>query len=206
MALGIPAFVAWFFWRRPIVPLDEGATSRALNVISGLATIAALFQLARLCVFIVNPAAVGFAIGPSRRAWSHDQSLMPVRLLRGCSFSSNRAQCICLGTVCLPGRGSNRSAEAATHRLVQHRRLCSIPPPFLLLPRTLAILTPEFLRFRMVWFALNDAMLVIGLLVVARMLRRGARTLLLSPLVLASDIPIAPCRLATCRRSCLRLR
>jgi hypothetical protein len=63
------------------------------------------------------------------------------------------------------------------------------PPPFLLLPRTLAILTPEFLRFRMVWFALNGSVLVIGLLVVARMLGpvAGTRGLQFSPLVLASD-------------------
>jgi uncharacterized membrane protein len=66
VAVGIAAFVAWYFWRRPIVPLDEGANSRALNVISGLATLAALFQLLRLCVFIVNPAEVGCAVSPSR--------------------------------------------------------------------------------------------------------------------------------------------
>jgi Glycosyltransferase family 87 len=48
-------------------------------------------------------------------------------------------------------------------------------------------------RFRVVWFALNGAVLVIGLLVVARMLGpvTGTRALLFSPLVLASDITIA---------------
>src|SRR5258705_13834886 len=66
VAVGIAAFVAWFFWRRPIIPLDEGAAPRALKVISGLATIAALFQLARVCIFIINPAQVGCAISPSR--------------------------------------------------------------------------------------------------------------------------------------------
>jgi hypothetical protein len=66
IATGIAAFVGWLFWRRRIFLLDEGAGSRALNIISGLATLAALFQLARLCVFIVNPAEVGCAIGPSR--------------------------------------------------------------------------------------------------------------------------------------------
>src|ERR1700748_2462946 len=66
VAVCIAAFVAWFFWRRPIVPLDEGANSRALNIISGLATLAVLFQLVRLCVFIVNPAEVGCAVSPSR--------------------------------------------------------------------------------------------------------------------------------------------
>jgi hypothetical protein len=64
------------------------------------------------------------------------------------------------------------------------------PPPFLLLPRALAILVPDFLRFRMIWFALNGGVLLIGLLAVARMLGpiAGRRALLLSPLVLASDL------------------
>ena len=66
------------------------------------------------------------------------------------------------------------------------------PPPFLLFPRALAILAPDFLRFRMIWFALNGAVMVIGLLTVARMLGpvAGTRALLLSPLVLASDLTI----------------
>jgi hypothetical protein len=66
------------------------------------------------------------------------------------------------------------------------------PPPFLLMPRTLAILVPDFLRFRMIWFALNGAVLVIGLVVVARMLGpvAGTRALLLAPLVVASDLTV----------------
>ena len=192
VAVGIAAFVAWFFWRRPIVPLDEGATSRALNVISGLATIAALFQLARLCVFIVNPAAVGFAIGPSR----------------GLGLTINHS---CLSAYYVAARSVATVPNVYAWELYafpdegptaprKPRPIGSFnvdayeyPPPFLLLPRTLAILTPEFLRFRMVWFALNGAILVIGLLVVARMLGpvAGTRALLFSPLVLASDIPIA---------------
>jgi alpha-1,2-mannosyltransferase len=192
VALGIAAFVAWFFRRRPIVPLDEGATSHALNVISGLATIAALFQLARRCVFIVNPAAVGFAIGPSR----------------GLGLTINHS---CLSAYYVAARSVATVPNVYAWELYafpdegptaprKPRPIGSFnidayeyPPPFLLLPRTLAILTPEFLRFRMVWFALNGAMLVIGLLVVARMLGpvAGTRALLFSPLVLASDIQIA---------------
>jgi len=66
------------------------------------------------------------------------------------------------------------------------------PPPFLLLPRTLAILVPDFLHFRVIWFALNGAVLVIGLVVVARMLgpMAGTRAFLLAPLILASDLTI----------------
>ncbi len=66
------------------------------------------------------------------------------------------------------------------------------PPPFLLLPRALMILAPDFLRFRMIWFALNGAVMLIGVLVIARMLGpvAGTRALLLSPLVLASSLTV----------------
>jgi alpha-1,2-mannosyltransferase len=192
VAVGIAAFVAWFFWRRPIVPLDEGANSRALNVISGLATLAALFQLVRLCVFIVNPAEVGCAISPSRG--------LGLTVNHSC-LSAYYVAARAVATVpnvyawelySLPDEGPTvprKPRPIGSFNIDAYE----YPPPFLLLPRALAILTPEFLRFRMVWFALNGAVLVIGLLVVARMLGpvTGTRALLFSPLVLASDITIA---------------
>jgi alpha-1,2-mannosyltransferase len=192
VTVGIAAFVAWLCWRRPIVLLDEGANSRALNVISGLATLAALFQLVRLCVFIVNPEEVGCAIGPSR----------------GLGLTVNHS---CLSAYYVAARSVATVPNVYAWELYSFpdegptvprkpRPIGSFnidvyeyPPPFLLLPRTLAILVPDFLRFRMVWFALNGAVLVIGLLVVARLLGpvTGTRALLFSPLVLASDITIA---------------
>jgi hypothetical protein len=192
VAVGIAAFATWFFWRRPIVPLDEVAKSRALNVISGLATLAGLFQLVRLCVFIVNPAELGCAIGPSRGLG------LPV------SHSCLSAYYVAARSVAtvpnvyawelysFPDEGPNAPRKP---RPIGSFNIDAYeyPPPFLLLPRALTILTPEFLRLRMVWFALNGAVLVIGLLVVARMLGpvAGIRALLFSPLVLASDITIA---------------
>ena len=192
VSVGVAAFVAWFCWRHPIVPLDdEASSSRALKVISGLATLAALIQLARLCVFIVNPAAVGYAIGPSRGP--------------GLTISHS-----CLSAYYVAARSVTTvpnvyayelyafPAESPTE-LRKPRPIGSFnidayeyPPPFLLLPRTLAILVPEFLRFRMIWFALNGAVMVIGLVVVARMLGpvAGTRALLLAPLVLASDLTV----------------
>jgi alpha-1,2-mannosyltransferase len=191
VAVGIAAFVAWFFWRCPIVPLDEGTNSRALNVISGLATLAALFQLVRLCVFIVNPTEVGCAIGPSRG--------LGVTVNHSC-LSAYYVAAGAVATVpnvyawelySLPDEGPTvprKPRPIGSFNIDAYE----YPPPFLLLPRALAILTPEFLRFRMVWFALNGAVLVIGLLVAARTLGpvAGTRALLFSPLVLASDITI----------------
>ncbi len=59
------------------------------------------------------------------------------------------------------------------------------PPPFLLLPRALGLLTDDFMRFRMLWFALNGAVVLLGFVVVARFMGPIAvtRALLLSPLV-----------------------
>jgi alpha-1,2-mannosyltransferase len=138
------SFVAWLFWRRSIVPPDEGANSRALNVISGLATFAALFQLFRLCVFIVNPAAVGCAVSHSR----------------GLGLPAKHS---CLSAYYVAARSVATVPNVYAWELYSFpdvdptaprnpRPIGSFdidayeyPPPFLLLPRTLAILAPEFL-------------------------------------------------------------
>jgi hypothetical protein len=190
VAIGIAAFVAWFFWRRPIIPLDEGAAgSRALNVISALATLAALFQLARVCVFIINPAQVGYAIGPSR-----GQGLQANHSCVSAYFVAARLAAT-VPNVYEYELYSFPAESPTALRKPRHIEMFNIdayeyPPPFLLLPRTLAILAPDFLRFRMVWFGLNGAVLLIGLLAVVRVLGpvTGTRALLLSPLVLASDL------------------
>ena len=62
------------------------------------------------------------------------------------------------------------------------------PPTFLPLPRLLAAATPDFWRFRRLWFALNLGAVVFGLVVVARRLDAPLAThaLWLTPLVLLS--------------------
>ena len=190
VSVGVTAFVAWFCWRHPIVPLYEGASSRGLNVISGLATIAALIQLARVCVFIVNPAAVGYAIGPSRGGLPITHSCLSAYYVAVRSVT----------TVPNVYAYELYSFPAESPTAIRKPRpigsfnidAYEYPPPFLLLPRALAILVPEFLRFRMIWFALNGAVIVIGLVVVARILGpvAGTRALLLAPLVLASDLTV----------------
>jgi hypothetical protein len=191
LAVSIAACVAWLFWRRSLLPYDQGAVSRTLKVISGLATIAALFQLARLCVFMINPAQVGYAIGP----------------LRGPGLVVEHS---CLSAYFVAAQSVSTVPDVYSHDLYslpsanpdavrKPRRIGSFnvdvyeyPPPFLLLPRALSILVPEFLHFRMVWFALNGAVLLSGLLAIARVMGpvAGTRALLLSPLVFASDITI----------------
>jgi len=59
------------------------------------------------------------------------------------------------------------------------------PPPYLLLPRALRLLTPDFMRLRMLWFGLSGGVVLLAFLVVARSLGPAAstRALLLSPII-----------------------
>jgi alpha-1,2-mannosyltransferase len=192
VAVGFAASVAWLFWRRPILPYGQGAISSTLKVISGLATLAALFQLARLSVFIINPMATGYAIGPLRG---------PGLIIEHSCVSAYFAAARSVSTV--PDIYSNdlySSPYEGPEALRRPKRIGSFnidpyqyPPPFLLLPRAVAILAPDFLRFRMLWFAINGTVLLIGLLAIARFIGpiAATRALMLSPLVFASDINIA---------------
>jgi alpha-1,2-mannosyltransferase len=190
VAMGFAAFVAWLFWRRPILPYDPEAVSRPLKVISGLAMVAALVQLVRLCVFIINPAQVGYAIGPIRGGLPVEHSCVSAYFVAAravptvpevYSFDLYSLPFERPDAIRKPKRIESFNVDAYEY-----------PPPFLLLPRALAIPAPDFLHFRMVWFGFNGAVLLIGLLAIVRVISpvAGTRALLLSPLVFASDIPI----------------
>ena len=184
----VAAFVAWTFLRFTILTLAEENGSRALKLISALVTIAALFQLARVCIFMINPAQVGAAFGP----------------MRGLGLIPDHS---CLSSYYVTARSIATTPNVYADDLYSFpyttptaqrkpRRLESFnidvyeyPPPFLLVPRALLTLAPNFLQFRMVWFALNGAILLLGVIVVARALGpvAGTRALLFSPLLLVSD-------------------
>ena len=191
VAAGVAVFVAWFCWRHPVIALNEAASSRTLKVISVLATIAMIVQLTRLCVFIVNPAAVGYALGPSR-----GQGLTIKHSCLSAYYVAARSVAMVPNVYAYELYSFPAESPTAVRRPrpIESFNIDAYeyPPPFLLLPRTLAILAPDFLRFRMVWFALNGVVMVVGLLMVARMLGpiAGTRAVLLSPLVLASDLTI----------------
>jgi len=190
-AAAIAALIGWTSWRRSIVPLNDEKGSRAFKVLSGLATIAALFQLVRLCIFIINPAQTGYAIGPSRGIGVIiDHSCLSSYYVAARSIST-MPNVYADELYSLPHQSP--TAERRPRRIESFDMdVYEYPPPFLLIPRALMILIPDFLRFRMVWFALNGAVLLIGLLAVARMLGpvAGTRALLFSPLVLASSITL----------------
>ena len=67
------------------------------------------------------------------------------------------------------------------------------PPPFLLVPRILGLVTPDFWGFRRLWFALNFGLVVAIAVLVARHLdeRLGTHAVWLTPYVVAGPAIIA---------------
>jgi alpha-1,2-mannosyltransferase len=66
------------------------------------------------------------------------------------------------------------------------------PPPFLIVPRLLGSVTPDFWAFRRLWFALNLSIVAIAAVAVARRLdaRLGTHAVWLTPFVLAGPAAI----------------
>ncbi|HEX7158821.1 MAG TPA: glycosyltransferase family 87 protein [Edaphobacter sp.] len=193
ISIGIAAVVAWIAWNRSVLPLDEKATSPALTIVFVLAAILSLVQLARLSVFIVNPAAVSYA---------HPvEGLTPRHLCMTAYYVAAQSVAtvpniydIDQYSVPIPNSDRRKPRPIGTFFDTD---VYEYPPTFLLLPRTLAILTPQVLNFRMLWFGLYGSVMLIGLLAVARLFDPvvGTRVLLLSPLVLGADITIVTLQL-----------
>jgi hypothetical protein len=207
VATGIAAVVVWFSWSRTVVPLDKDAASGGLSILFVLTAIVSLVQLVRLCVFIVNPAALGYALGPHR----------------GIGLSTRH--------LCMTAYYVAAQSAPTVPNIYDEYRLYSLPtkdpdaprkprtigsfdidayeypPPFLLLPRTLAIAAPQFLNFRMLWFALYGSVVLTGLTVVARMFDSvvGTRVLLLSPLVLGADITMGTLQIGNIQAAVIAL-
>jgi hypothetical protein len=185
IAVVAAGLIAALSYRRPIVTLDETACTRGLKTIAVLATLVALVQLARLAVFTVDASQVGYSAMPGS-AWELGHSCLSAYFVAGQAASTT------------PNIYDDSLYTAPDDDLARPRKALPIgtfkidvfeyPPPFLLLPRALMKLTPEFLRLRMLWFALYGSVVLLAMLVTARFLgpAAGMRALLLAPIVWAS--------------------
>jgi hypothetical protein len=192
IAVGVAAIVLWASWSRSIVRVDKNAASRTLSILFVLGATLSLIHLARLCVFVVNPAAVGYALGPHRGIGLTKRHLcMTAYFVAAQSaptvpniYDDNKLYALPTPDPAAPRKP--RSIESFDIDAYEY------PPPFLLLPRTLSVVAPQFLNFRMLWFGLYGSVVLIGLLTVTRMFDPviGTRALLLSPLVLGAEITI----------------
>ena len=171
-------------WRRPVVALDPATASRGLKVVSLLAAVLALVQLVRLAVFIVDPSRTEESTVPWSR-WEVLHSCVTAYYVAG-KAAPDVPNVYDNALYSMPGDPS----APRKPRLLDGFRVdvYEYPPPFLLLPRALFPVAPDFLRFRMIWFALNAAVVLAVMLAVARRFgpAGGTRALLLSSLVWAS--------------------
>jgi len=173
----------WMF-RRPIVPLDASCP-QSLKVVGCLAAVLALVVLARLSVFMVAPVQVGYSSVPSSK-WETRHCCLTAYFVAGKAASSQP-------NVYADSLYTARDDDPTKIRKPLKMGAFDVdvyeyPPPFLLLPRALHHLTPDFLRLRMLWFAICGGVVLLSMLLVARMLgpSAGTRALLLSPLVFAA--------------------
>ena len=178
------AGTAAFLWRHPVVALDPAAAPRGLKVVSLLAAVLALVQLARLAAFIVDPSRTEASTVPWSR-WEARHSCVTAYYVAGKAVP-DVPNVYDDALYSLPGDPT----APRKPRLLDGFPVdvYEYPPPFLLLPRALFLVAPDFLRFRMIWFAFNLAVVLAVMLAVARRLGpvAGTRALLLSSLVWAS--------------------
>src|SRR6266850_1422510 len=142
IAAVVAGLVGLLVYRRPIVPLDEAACSPGLKAVSGLATIGALVQIARLAVFMIDPSQVGYSAVPTSQ-WEVQHSCLSAYFVSAQALSS------------APNIYDDSLYSMPDDDPAGPRKACMIgpfkidvfeyPPPFLLLPRALSPL---------VWLAL----------------------------------------------------
>lgn len=182
IAVAVAGFVSFAVQRWPIVALDASAAPRGLRVVAAVAAALALVQLARAAVFTVDPARVACSSVPSSR-WETRHSCVSAYFVAARAAST------------LPNVYADSLYTARDDDPSRPRKALTLgpfnvdvyeyPPPFLLLPRALRLVTPTFMRFRMLWFTLDAGLILLAFLIVARRLgpAAGTRALLLMPLV-----------------------
>lgn len=186
IAVVAAAVVAVLLWRWPPVPY-AGAVPRALAVVSGAVTLVALVEIARLTVFMVSPAQVGYSQFPSSNFEVHHACVtayfMAGQLIPATPNVWDDELYSLPGDPAMP----RRPRMLGPFRIDNYE----YPPPFLLLPRALGLLAPDFPRFRLAWFGLNLGVAFLATLLLARALgpEAGTRALLLAPFLWAA-IPI----------------
>jgi hypothetical protein len=174
--------VGWLVYARAIVPVDGSACSFGLKIVAGAATMAALVQLARLTVFIVDPSQTACSFVPSS-TWETEHSCVSAYYIGG-QAAPSAPDVYDNSLYSMPDDDPTQLRKA---RMIGPFKIdvYEYPPPFLLLPRTLQLLTPDFTHYRMIWFGFCGGVVLLAFVVVVRFMSpaAGTRALLLSPIV-----------------------
>lgn len=159
----VAARAALWGLRRPAADAVMAAASPWARRCFVAGAAALLGQLLVLTAFIIDPYVAAWSAGP-RRPWQSGHSCV------SCSWvAAKRASSVpdlYLDTVYRSEVWSNvRRTPNLGPFMVD---VFEYPPTFLPLPRLLALATPDFWGFRRLWFALNVAGVVVGLVLMAR--------------------------------------
>jgi hypothetical protein len=163
----------------------DASNSRALKIVCALATLVALVMLGRMAVFMADPSRPDYSYMPWSE-WEVRHSCLSSYYVAA-QAAGEGANVYDEALYSLPN--SDPTAQRKPRLLGPFRiDVYEYPPPFLLLPRLLRLVAPDFTPFRALWFGLNLAVILLGMWIVARSqgLSVGKRALLLSPLLLAS--------------------
>jgi alpha-1,2-mannosyltransferase len=174
-----------WFHARPPVAIDPAACSRGLVIVAALGTLLALVQVGRLAVFMIDPSRVGYS-GVPASDWEVKHSCLSAYFVSA-QVVSTTPNIYDDRIYNLPDDDPAKPRKA---RMIGPFRMdvYEYPPPFLILPRLVRLVTPEFLPTRMLWFGLNGLVVLLAMLLVAGFLgpAAGTRAILLSPLVWAA--------------------
>ena len=188
-AVAIASVASAIAWKRFASSIDWAASSRALIFASAAAAVVTVVMLTRLTVFIVDPSRPSYSVLPESE-WEVRHSCLTAYFVAA-DIVRRVPNVYDLSIYAAPDDDLTKPRKPrmmGPFRIDQYE----YPPPFLLLPRALSVLAPDFVRLRMLWFGLNGLIVLTGLAMVARQLPRDAatRALLFVPFVLASIITL----------------
>ena len=191
----VAAGIGWLQWTRSLVSVDETAATRGLKVLSGIAAVAALAQLAWLTPFMASSSNVAHSTIPGSRWEVRHSCLSSYFVAAEAVGRGGDAYDPALYTD--PGDTGVGQRKARMIGPVLAIDVYEYPPPFLIVPRLFRVVTTDFERMRTLWFGLTVAFLLMATVVVARRLggAAGTRALLLLPVLWA-----APSTLSTLQK------
>ena len=183
VALLAAAATAWMLARRPgfaALVARPPALARTLFVVGALAV---GVQLAWLTTFVIDPYIAAWPAGVAR-PWQSGHSCVSAYWVA--AQQATAVPDLYLDTVYRPvTRPGVRRLPNLGPFFVD---VFEYPPTFLPLPRLLSLGAPDFWRFRRLWFALNLAGIVLGLVAIARRVDAslGTHAVWLTPWALAA--------------------
>ena len=181
----------WLVSSRPILPNDESACSRLFKVVSALAALGAVLALARLSVFMIDPSKPAYSFFPGSK-WEVEHSCLTAYSVAAQAASTKQD---IYDDALFTASDDDPAKPRKPLKLGAFKiDVFEYPPTFLLLPRALLRLAPDFTRLRILWFGFGGAVVLLSFLAVVRFMSpaAGTRALLLAPFVWLS-FPMLSC-------------